>query len=216
MKKNTSMSPLIIVPSTKIGGWLPILCSLSQVRKTLSFFFVFPFSLTHSITARTFEEVSWHFLVAGHTKFSPDTMFGWLSNALKEQTLLEVSDVVQKASAFSDQNSYTTTILPRSAMVNWKKFLDPHVRAVPQINSYHRMRVRIVEGVLVLEGKFWSSDLSWKRLNVIKKPFEQYSRLELLPFVELKSQKLADLHQLEQFAGGVSLSYCSVTAETWV
>ena len=167
------------------------------------------------VTGGVFSEISCGFLVAGHTKFSPDTMFGWLSGRLKNRDYFEVQDVQDLANETPSSLSYTTLILSREKMRNWKSFLDPHIKAVHGITKYHHFKVQKSDGDPTVHAKAWSSDGSWKQLNVLRKPFTEQKFPPLLPFKRLSPEKLNDLQNLAQLTPQRFLTYATQTPPGW-
>eukprot|EP00009_Paramoeba_aestuarina_P016773 CAMPEP_0201540170 /NCGR_PEP_ID=MMETSP0161_2-20130828/70800_1 /ASSEMBLY_ACC=CAM_ASM_000251 /TAXON_ID=180227 /ORGANISM="Neoparamoeba aestuarina, Strain SoJaBio B1-5/56/2" /LENGTH=542 /DNA_ID=CAMNT_0047947621 /DNA_START=515 /DNA_END=2143 /DNA_ORIENTATION=- len=176
-------------------------CTINKNRWMVAYFY-------YLVHVACFDEIQWSFLVAGHSKYGPDTMFGWFSGTYRKENLYEIEDV---AKLTQTSKSYTARVMERNSLLDWKEFLDPHVSAVKGISKYHHMRVRRVDdNELVIEAKNWISDENWKELHVITDPFEFFETpdsLNPLPIVPLTQKKLKDLKTLEKFCNGHSLSY---------
>ena len=142
-------------------------------------------------------------------------MLGWLSGRLKNRDYFEVKDVQDFANETPSSLSYTTLILSREKMRNWKSFLDPHIKAVHGISKYHHFKIQQSDGDPTVHAKAWSSDDSWKQLHVLRKSFSEQNFPPLLPFKRLSPEKLKDLLSLAQLIPGGFLSYATNTPPEW-
>ena len=87
--------------------------------------------------------ITYSFLVVGHTKFSPDWCFGLFKRLFKRtkvSSMAEIADVVDKSAVCNvAQITHTedTEVVPT---YDWASFLLPHSRKVPNIKRYHHFR----------------------------------------------------------------------------
>ena len=87
--------------------------------------------------------ITYSFLVAGHTKFSPDWCFGLFKRLFKRTAvncMADIADVVDKSAVCNvPQLVHTedTEIVPTR---DWRTFLLPHFRKIPGIKQYHHFR----------------------------------------------------------------------------
>ena len=175
-------------------------CAVNKNQYVVGYF-------SYLVASEAFTEVYWHFPVAGHTKFGPDTMFGWLSKLLRKKNLFEVDDILRAGNSPLSTQSYTLTRLEVSDIQNWKEFLEPHVKAVPNITKYHHFRVSMVGDAVKFEMKLWADSGEWKVVQTIKKRFLFDSYPSSLTPVPLNAKKINDLKKLESFVPSNYLSY---------
>lgn len=87
--------------------------------------------------------ITYSFLVVGHTKFSPDWCFGLFKRLFKRtpvSSMAEIADVVDRSAVCNvSQLVHTedTEVVPTH---DWASFLLPHCRKVPNIKRYHHFR----------------------------------------------------------------------------
>jgi hypothetical protein len=90
------------------------------------------------------KSISLNFLIAGHTKFSPDWCFGLLKRAFKRNAvscLSQLEDVVNNSSfvniAQCTGTEDGTSIVP---VYDWQAFFNPACRPIPGIKKYQHFR----------------------------------------------------------------------------
>ncbi|XP_055076286.2 uncharacterized protein [Misgurnus anguillicaudatus] len=90
------------------------------------------------------DKIDLHFLIAGHTKFSPDCGFGLIKQAYKKttvNTLADIAEVVEKSSPVSHLNIPQLVGTAEGKVLvqtfDWQHHLSRHFRRLPQIKSYH-------------------------------------------------------------------------------
>ena len=167
-----------------------------------------------------FDEVTFHFMVAGHTKFSPDRMFGYASRQLKKRKLLEVDDVVDAINEGANKSYSATELLPKrggddsTVLLNWKEALSGYAFVVKDLNKYHWFRAAPSEdsGRAELFVKKRASD-EW---SLYKRPRSRKTQSNAtpddvspspLPLKQLTKEKLRDFRNCEELLGGITLSY---------
>jgi hypothetical protein len=89
------------------------------------------------------EEITYSFMVAGHTKFSPDSFFGLLKLKLQKSEVDNLDDLVQvvEDSTVSKHN-LSQTIFDKEGnrivhFYSWTKFLTNYFKSVPHILKQH-------------------------------------------------------------------------------
>ena len=92
------------------------------------------------------ENIELNFMLAGHTKFSPDRCFGCLKKLYAKtfvSSLFEVADAVMLSSDVGT-NVYELAGLPDGTVLvpvyNWQIFFEKHFKSIPQILKYHHFR----------------------------------------------------------------------------
>ena len=89
------------------------------------------------------KEITFSFLIAGHTKFSPDTCFGLIKRLYRRTyvgCLDDIANVVSKSSVVNEPQLVGTqdgsTVV---SMYNWAAYFDENTMKVPQTKSYQHV-----------------------------------------------------------------------------
>ncbi|XP_077056261.1 uncharacterized protein LOC143708820 [Siphateles boraxobius] len=89
------------------------------------------------------DKIEIHFLIAGHTKFSPDCGFGLIKQAYMKtrvNTLADIAEVVENSSPVSRLNIPQLVGTAEGKVLvqtfDWQQHLTRHFRRLPQIKSY--------------------------------------------------------------------------------
>ncbi|XP_051997723.1 uncharacterized protein LOC127654555 [Xyrauchen texanus] len=89
------------------------------------------------------DKIEIHFLIAGHTKFSPDCGFGLIKQAYMKtrvNTLADIAEVVENSSPVSHLNIPQLVGTAEGKVLvqtfDWQQHLTRHFRRLPQIKSY--------------------------------------------------------------------------------
>lgn len=88
-------------------------------------------------TNQLFESIEINFLVAGHTKFSPDRHFGYAKKKLNSsdnvETFSDVLKIIQESSAQQKIISVSNWLIgtPDVHVFDWKTFLSKRYRKAP-------------------------------------------------------------------------------------
>ena len=88
-------------------------------------------------------QITYSFMVAGHTKFSPDGFFGLLKLKLRRSEVDNLDDLVEvvensttggfnKAQTIHDKNKNRVV-----HFYNWTEFLSKYFKSIPNILQYH-------------------------------------------------------------------------------
>lgn len=162
--------------------------------------------LFYLVDVGLFDSISWGFPVAGHTKFGPDTMFGWFSSYIHQFNLYEVDDIVERANHHLTPKSYSTHLVEGNELLDWKRFIDPAITEVSGISKMHQLEVFKDGRHTRIRSKEWSKD-EWKDITITKRRFTDIDSLIQLPKVPLSAKKLDDLFYLESFVPAKYLSY---------
>ena len=157
-----------------------------------------------------FKVVTLHFLIAGHTKFSPDRMFGWLDGATKHKDLYEPSDLLKPFfDALTKVDRYNAEILEKGDDMNlWREFLGPIFRKVEAITSAHWIRVSMKDGQIFVEKKE-TIDSEWQTWSPLKRgqKMPDICQLKNMKENELSTDKIQDLRSALRFIPSGKLSY---------
>jgi hypothetical protein len=162
--------------------------------------------LWYLVDVGLFDHITWGFPVAGHTKFGPDTMFGWFSSYIHQFDLYEVEDIVERANHHLTPKSYVAHLVEANELLNWKGFIDPAITEVSGITKMHQLEVFKDGRHTIIRSKEWSKD-EWKEITINKTKFGDIDNLVQLPKVPLSDKKLRDLICLEAFVPNKYLSY---------
>jgi len=122
--------------------------------------------------------VSLHFLIAGHTKFSPDWCFGLIKQRFRKTavaTLDDLSNCVQSSSAASKIN-ISQIVGPENGpaivpVYDWQQFLSPIFRPLPGIKSHHHFTVSSDHPGTVVYKEFGNSEV--KKHTMLKVSLKQ-------------------------------------------
>lgn len=107
-----------------------------------------------------YNEVTLHYMVAGHTHFSPDRVFGWLHGQLKNSDIFDMTDVLEKLNQTHLAPRYSGVELRASNFEKWHDLISPIFSRCRGIKKWHWVRLRLVEGVepeVLVEAKECSS-----------------------------------------------------------
>ena len=110
-------------------------------------------------------QIRLHFLIAGHTKFSPDWCFGLLKQRFRRtavSSLDELSDCV-RSSTSSSQVNIPQIVGPENGhptvpIYNWQQHLSPIFRPLPAIKSHHHFTISSHHPGTVIYKEFWRSE----------------------------------------------------------
>ena len=95
------------------------------------------------VMTRRHTDITYSFLVVGHTKFSPDWCFGLFKRLFKRtrvNCMAEIANVVEKSAVCNEVqlvHTEDTEVVPTR---DWTTFLLPHFRKVSGIKQYHHFR----------------------------------------------------------------------------
>jgi hypothetical protein len=175
-------------------------CAVNKNRWVLTYFF-------YLVASGAFELVQWSFPIAGHTKFGPDTMFGWLGPHLDQYDLFEVQDLANHANEHGTPVRYSGQVLAHADLKLWSAQLEPLVKSVDHITAMHQFRITKDSAAIFLETKEYSSSPEWTRCDIFRCQQLPAVSPAPLPLKPLSAAKLADLAGLEKFVPGKYLSY---------
>ncbi len=176
------------------------------------------------IRLKIYDSVEFCFMVAGHTKFSPDRMFGWLSGVLKVVDIFELSDVatavdaarLQYLRAHKREAPYSVKIVDSfnseglsTFFYDWKSYFMGSYTPFGFLNELHCLKVSLSSSGIELKAKEKTSDSSWKPIKFLNNSKVGKRKLKNLPMVPLKPAKVADLLKMAKFIPGGKLSYAS-------
>ena len=87
-----------------------------------------------------------HFLIAGHTKFSPDWGFGLIKQSFRKTTvnnLSEIAGIVLDSTVTGDNIPQLVGLEEGTVLVEsygWQQHLTPYFRPLPQTKQYQHFR----------------------------------------------------------------------------
>jgi hypothetical protein len=117
----------------------------------------FAFLVAHAF----YNEVVLHYMVAGHTHFSPDRVFGWLGGQLKDTDIFDMEDVLKILNTPPLAPKYSGVELKPSDFSRWTDLVSGTIKKCKGIRSWHWIRLSRSEEdqqVVLLQAKKSSSD----------------------------------------------------------
>jgi hypothetical protein len=151
-----------------------------------------------------FESVQVNFPVAGHTKFGPDGMFGWLGPLLRKFDLYEIDDIVNYAKGGPAR--YAVEKINPTVLLDWTAYISEHVlKAVNGINARHGILVKKSGTGATLQLRDYSTT-EWELPKRFDGPLPKFAA-EKLPHLPLSASKVKDLMKQEKYSPSGKLSY---------
>jgi hypothetical protein len=90
-----------------------------------------------------FADVEVQFLITGHTKFSPDRMFAWMSTEYKRQDMFNLKDIVEKVRATSTAKvRYDAVDASDTVLISYDEYFEKYFRTMKGITGYHHFSFR--------------------------------------------------------------------------
>ncbi len=165
-----------------------------------------------------YDEAEAAFMLPGHTKFSPDRMFAWLSEMLKKRDLFEISDILSTVESemrirgAKAQASYKVVSGEEmdgfgnsTFFTDYKSSISHLYHKFRGISKMHRMRARRVDERVIFEVKEFTEDPNWKLIDFyVSLPPGNFLPLQSIP---MKAAKVKDLKKYLPFIPGRKLSY---------
>ena len=116
------------------------------------------------------KQITLSFLVAGHTKFSPDWCFGLAKQKLRKTKVGCLADIAtaieQSAKSNAAQLAGTEDGTPIVINFDWVGFLAPHFRRIPNIKRQHHFFInRANKGYVTLKEYIGSEEVKFKLLK---------------------------------------------------
>ncbi len=171
-----------------------------------------------------YDSVEFAFMVAGHTKFSPDRMFGWLSGVLKVVDIFEVADVVTAVDrarllykrAHKKECPYSVRLVDSfdkngdsDFFSDWSAYFGKSFAPFGFLTKLHRLKFFKAGSTFELKVKDKTSDATWRQVKFFKSAQENKKKLLKLQMVPMKAAKIADLKKMAKFVPGGKLSYAA-------
>ena len=108
-----------------------------------------------------------HFLVSGHTKFSPDRMFGWISNLIKKGDLFSPEDIAEWIN-INHSNSYSAWLCKKNLIKDWTPYIRNYYNKVQNITKLHLIIIERNDDKITTKSKYHSNDRAWINIEHIK------------------------------------------------
>ena len=146
------------------------------------------------------DEISIHFMVAGHTKFSCDRMFGVISQILKNNRLIGLLQIISLINQKMRQSkSYNARMMTRSMWRKYKEYSIQHVGSIVQITSYHHIRIKKENLSVIIEAK-QKVEEKFKKINFkYNKPLPSFMWPPKMDIKQLNKKLISDLNQLSKY-----------------
>ena len=112
------------------------------------------------VTSKLFDRILIHFLVTGHTKFSPDRMFGWMSMLLRKNDIFSPIDVLECINK-EKSKSYKAILCTRSMIKNWTPYITNNYNRIERITKWHLVMIEKSKQEVVTKAKVHRSDKTW-------------------------------------------------------
>lgn len=148
-----------------------------------------------------FERIEIDFLVAGHTKFSPDRMFGWMSHVLRVSDYFSKSDMVRLFSR--KKQKYESQVVPD--LLLWSLKIES---AFKQIHGIQKLQTiscsRVDTSVRVVGATSHRPDATKNeiRFNRPDTPLSPETPILCIQRKNLPTKLLEDLRKAQQFVLG--------------
>ncbi len=148
-----------------------------------------------------FKQVEIDFLVAGHTKFSPDRMFGWMSHVLRVSDYFSKSDMKKLFS--KKKNQYDSQVVPE--LLQWSEKLESTFRQIHGIKKFQTLSCTLVTGAVVVVGSTsHQADATHRqiRFDLPAVPLSVDSPILHVVKMDLSPKLLHDLREAQQYVLG--------------
>ena len=111
------------------------------------------------------KEVYLHFLIPGHTKFSPDGMFGTLARLINSIMLVNLSQIAQKLnSRLKFNNAYRIEVMKPDDCHQYRDKYGKNATAMKEIKKCHHIQITKVKNQVVVKVKE-NSSLKWRTIQ---------------------------------------------------
>ena len=117
------------------------------------------------------DQVYVHFMIAGHTKFSCDAMFGTIASILRRNCLKNLSDIVSLINRkMKSSRAYQAKLLKQSICFNFKEHYGMKCPTIKRIKKYHHFSFKKIGGGQVkIEVKEKLTDDEWSTISMNQK-----------------------------------------------
>ena len=154
------------------------------------------------VSSGIFKKVTYHYMIAGHTKFSPDRMFGRISTRLKKVQLEDTDQLVNLVNEIDPDTINAVYIQPNSGfMLDWESGLAAQKKKIQKIKSCHWLQWKEVDENVICRAKTGHNE-PWIEFMSAPSPSECLECLPL-PRVRLDESKIKALKK--------QLKYCTRT-----
>ena len=141
------------------------------------------------------KEVYLHFMIAGHTKFSCDAMFGTLANLLKRIMLKNLSQIAKMINERS--TVYKAKVMKPNLCLDFKKGLADKAKKIKGITKFHHFKISNRNNDVVFEVKKTSGD-DWKEIWInYDKKYKSFSDIPQTGVEELNEDLQNGLDKLK-------------------
>ena len=116
--------------------------------------------------------IDFNFLLAGHTKFSPDRCFGCFKKTYSQRFVSSLFDIAESMvmSSTVGTNIYELAGLPDGTIYvpvyNWQEYFDKSFNKIPDISKYHHFRFLATDPDYVFVKEFVNSEE--KKIKLLK------------------------------------------------
>lgn len=121
-------------------------------------------------------------MIAGHTHFSPDRVFGWLKGQLKESDIFDMSDILTKLNNPRLAPNYRGVELSAKEIDKWKDLVSPVFGPCKGLHSWHWIHLGLVESETPSVCMRAKNSSSQHFVN-----FQRYTSLNLFPDMRVES-----------------------------
>ena len=116
------------------------------------------------------EEINYHFLLPGHTKFAPDWCFGLLKQRTRRTFISSLFDIATSVEESASVNVAELVGLHNGTVLvpcyDWTTFLGLYFKKFPQIKSYYHFRFHKDHPGIVFCKEYWNSEE--KAINILR------------------------------------------------
>lgn len=114
--------------------------------------------------------IEYHFLIAGHTKFSPDWCFGLVKKKTRRTYISSLFDIARAVEESASVNTAELVGLHNGAVrviaYDWMTYLEQYFKKLPHLKSYHHFRFHRDHPGTVFCKEYWNSEE--RAINILR------------------------------------------------
>ena len=143
------------------------------------------------------DEVYVHFMIAGHTKFSCDTMFGAIAKWLRGNILMNLSQI---AHIMNRNNSkIKKKVMKRNIYLDFKKWFGQKATKVIGITKYHHFKFSKRNNKVILEVKRTNTE-NWREIPLqYDSSIANFSSIPKCDTIELSEGMKKGINSLKKY-----------------
>jgi hypothetical protein len=135
--------------------------------------------LMYRVLSSLHSTIEMSFLVVGHTKFSPDSHFGFIRKQYRHSNIYtydQLANVIDTSTQHGYNHCHRDNGLGGITYRNWSDWLSKYFKVIPNITSYHHFRMNSIDNGYVYLKK--DIDTQEEKINIIKVSHDFNTRRE--------------------------------------